>query len=575
MMMTRRSYPRLARALPLIVPLLLGGLGISLLTTCGIEGSAVDSGKEIRLVLQITVDGLRADLLDRYRESFQSNGFKRLLTRGVVYTNAHYQHANTETIVGHTTLATGASPAMHGMIGNAWLDRGTGSLGYNIEDAAHPLLPTREQMSEGAQVDPSQMAARSKGRSPTAILVPTFGDVLSAYHLGESKIFGVSGKDRGAVSMAGHTGKAFWFSTDTADFVTSSYYYEQYPDWVAEWNALRQAETYAETEWELSAPPESYLLLAHDDRPYEVDLKGYGRTFPHPYGRLDDPLFPTLLMVSPIGDELVADFAKALITNEELGQDDIPDYLSLSFSGVDAVNHFFGPSSLENEETVRRLDRTLAELFNYLDETVGLNHVLIILSADHGMADMPEYLSELGYQAGRLSPDQIVTAANAAGRKLGLSEVVKLFYRPYLYLDDEQITAAGLDRALVERSVAAAIGEVEGVALAAATHHLEDYRSNEITEMIRNNHNPGRSGDIYVAQRPYWFFFDKGPVACMHGSPWNYDTHVPLIFSGPGISAERVSRLVHPVDVVPTLSALLRMSPPSAARGSVLEEVMP
>ena len=177
-------------------------------------------------------------------------------------------------------------------------------------------------------------------------------------------------------------------------------------------------------------PPPTYLLAAQDDRPCEVDLRGYGRIFPHPFGQADDKLFFTRILVSPIGDQLTLDFYKTRITHEQLGQDEIPDYLSISFSAVDAVNHFFGPSSLENEDVVVQLDRTLADLFAFIDKTVGLKHTLIVLSADHGMADMPEYMTELGYKAGRLDPEQIAAAANKVGQTFGFDEIVRFIYRP-------------------------------------------------------------------------------------------------------------------------------------------------
>jgi hypothetical protein len=312
---------------------------------------------EVRLVLQITIDGLRADLINRYRKGFGTGGFRLLLENGAYYTNAHYQYANTETIVGHATLATGAFPSQHGMVGNVWFDREAGELAYNIEDPNHPILPTREHETKGEQVDPAQKKSRTRGRSPAVILVPALGDGLAADYGGRSKIFGVSGKDRSAVSMAGHVGKAFWYSTNTGDFVTSTYYYDAYPEWVRKWNAQRKAKQFAGSSWTLLNDISTYLLAAQDDRPYEVDLKGYGRVFPHPFGQADDKLFCTRILVSPIGDQLTLDFSKVLITQEQLGRDEIPDYLSISFSGVDAVNHFFGASSLENEDVVVQLDR--------------------------------------------------------------------------------------------------------------------------------------------------------------------------------------------------------------------------
>ena len=532
-----------------------------------------ETKQDLRFVLQITIDGLRADLINRYANGFSKGGFRLLTEKGTYYTNAHYQFANTETIVGHATLATGTFPSQHGMVGNVWFDRDAGELAYNIEDPNHPIIPTRKNESKGAQVDPAQKKSRTQGRSPAVLLAPTIGDGLAAYFGGRSKIFGVSGKDRSAVSMAGHAGKAFWFSTNTGDFVTSTYYYDTYPDWVVKWNDLRQAEGYAGKSWALLNDPSTYLLADQDDRPYEADLKGYGRVFPHPFGQADDKLLYTRILISPIGDQLTLDFCKSLITHEQLGQDEIPDYLSISFSGVDAVNHFFGPSSLENEDVVVQLDRTLEDLFSFIDKSIGLMRTLVVFSADHGMADMPEYMTGLGYKAGRLDPDQIVSTANRVGQKYGIDEVVRFFYRPYLYLNDEKIAAAKLDRIKVEHAIADALTDFDGIALAVPSSRLTVQQSNPLISKVRNNHHVSRSGDIYIIQEPYWFLFDKGPVAAMHGSPWRYDTHVPVVFMGPTIKPNTVYRLVHPVDVAPTIAALLGMTPPGSAQGSLLEEV--
>ncbi|MGF1759852.1 alkaline phosphatase family protein [Photobacterium sagamiensis] len=540
-----------------------------------ISTPALGGASDIKLVLQITIDGLRPDLIQRSLENFSKNGFNYFFTEGYAYNNAHYLHANTETIVGHTTLATGTTPAVHGMTGNVWFDHHAKELVYNIEDPNAPLLPTRDLARQGEQVDPAQKLARSKGRSPEAILVPTFSDTLSAYYGGQSKVFAVSGKDRSAVAMAGHIGKAFWFSTNTGDFVSSQYYYDDYPEWVKGWNQQRNSENYAGKNWSLVDAADSYKLINRDDRPYEVDLKGFSRTFPHPYGPAEHPLFNTRVLVSPLGDQLTLDFSKALIEGEGLGRDTTPDYLSISFSGVDAVNHFFGPNSLENEDSVRQLDRTLSDLLKFIDKKVGLKNTVIVLSADHGMADMPEYISEQGYKVGRLYSEQVVALANQAGEELfGIKDVSRFFFRPYLYLNDETLAKAKLDKATVEQAIATKLTEHEGIAMAVPQSGLSPLQDTVIYQQIKNNNHPLRSGDIYVAQAPYWFMFEKGPVAAMHGSPWRYDTHVPIIFAGAGIKSGSSSRLVHPSDVAPTLAGLLNISPPAASQGNVLSEVI-
>ena len=496
-----------------------------------------------RLVLQITVDGLRADLLPRYRENFVEQGFNHLLDKGAVYTNAHYLHANTETIVGHTTLATGATPAVHGMVGNVWYHEESGELGYNIEDAEAPLLPTRHDNMEGAQVDPAQKRARSSGRSPRGILAPTFGDTLKIATDGQSKIFAISGKDRSAVAMAGQAGTAYWYSTNNGDFQTSTYYMDAYPNWVNDWNGQRLAEQLGGQQWQMLLSTDKYRPNRRDDRPYEVDLKGFSRTFPHPFGPADHPLFFTRVLLSPQGDRLLLDFGKSLIEAEHIGQDAVTDYLSISFSAVDAVNHFFGPASLENEDVILQLDRTLADLLQFIDQKVGLNNTLIVFSADHGMAEMPEYATELGYNAGRLYGDEVLAMAKATSTALfGSDLLVKDFFRPYLYLDPAAIANKGLDRDTVARAIAKELAKHPGIGGAVASASITQGKATGVTAAV--------------------------------GSPWRYDTHVPIIFAGPGIKAAHVQRPVHPIDIAPTLSSVLNISPPAAAEGSVLIEVL-
>ncbi len=528
-----------------------------------------------RLVLQITVDGLRADLIERYESNLGVGGFRYLLENGAVFTNARYLHANTETIVGHTTLATGATPAVHGMVGNVWYHAESGELGYNIEDPDAPLLATRKEVAKGSQVDPAQKRARSSGRSPRGILVPTFSDTLMIANRGEGKNFGISSKDRSAVAMAGHSGIAYWYSTDTGDFQTSAYYMEDYPDWVKAWNSRRAAESLDGKAWELLFDQDSYLHARQDDRPYEVDLKGYGVTFPHPYGSSEHPLFFTRVLASPEGDRLLADFGKALLQHEALGQDEVTDYLSISFSSVDAVNHFFGPGSLENEDIVLQLDRTLADLLSYVGREVGLDETLIVLSADHGMAEMPEYATSLGHEAGRLYADEVLESSREISKNLfGSEKLVKDFFRPYLYLDAEKIAARKLDPRVVTQGIAKSLAKVPGVGGAVPGRYEQGGVGTTMVRAVMHNQHPTRSGDIYLYQQPYWFMFDRGAVAAMHGSPWTYDRQVPLMFAGPGVASGRVHRPVHLVDVAPTLSALLGITAPAGSQGAVLPEAL-
>ncbi len=534
-----------------------------------------------RLILQITVDQLRGDLPMRYMDRFGEGGFRYLWEQGVVYTDAYHNHANNETIVGHTTLATGATPAAHGMIGNVWLDRETGETVYNIEDARYQLLTAGAVVNQETELDPTQRAARSDGRSPAAILVSTFSDELAASSAGKAKIFGVSVKDRGAVSMAGHAGTAYWFSKANGEFVSSTYYMPSYPEWVNQWNRQRHYTRYADTEWQLQKPQESYLFGDSDERSWEVDLAGFGRSFPHSFGSTDSPYYTTLLTVSPAGDELTMDFAKTLIENESLGVDEVTDYLSVSLSSTDYVGHLFGPSSLEAEENLLRLDQLLADLFAYIEVNIGLENTLIVLSADHGAPDTPGYSNSLNIPGGYVRPetwDQQAAIERLKQRFDIETELIENYQHPYIYLSAEVASRSDAEREAIERAVAAEVALFPEISLAISSRSLEygNLPDNELINAVLRNFNPKRSGDVYVVFEPNWFINDMDglEVASTHGSPWRYDSYVPVVFAGAGIRAQHVHRRIVTVDVARSLSAYLGISPPSGTTGSILFEIL-
>ena len=557
-------------------------LTIATISVCGVGASsfAETPMQQPRLILQITVDQLRGDFPFRYYDRLPEGGFKYLIENGTVYMDAHHDHANTETIVGHATLATGAYPSVHGMIGNVWLDREKGRVVYNIEDDQYELLSKNADVDKKTEIDPTQKKAGTSGRSPSAIMVSTFSDELAIHTAGESKVFGVSVKDRGAVSMAGHAGKAFWFSKASGEFVTSSYYYKRYPEWVIAWNAKDIISNYSGKAWTLLNDPSTYLFKDADDQEWETDVYGFGRSFPHEFKEKGSKTFTTFLTLSPAGDEIVLDFSKTLIEKEALGQDNIPDYLSVSFSATDYVGHIFGPSSLESEDNLIRLDRTLADLFSYVDKTVGLDHTLIVLSADHGAPEAPGYLLQLGIPAGYVEPEtwDKNTAIQKLKDKFGIAEeLIEKYEHPYIYLNQKIITEKKLDRREVENAIAEELLKFEGVALAVPSTALASagLPDTDTYRRVLHNFNPMRSGDIYVVFKPHWFIndFDGLTVTSTHGSPWKYDTFVPIMFAGTNIPATHVSRRVYTIDIAPTLSRYVGAKPPSGSAGIVLEEI--
>ncbi|WP_269581200.1 alkaline phosphatase family protein [Roseibium sp. Sym1] len=543
--------------------------------------AAQENPDKPRLVLQITVDQLRGDLILRNAGHFGDGGFRYLLDNGLYFTDAHHRHANTETIVGHTTLATGTDPAVHGMVANVWFDRKTGHPNYNVQDGNFPLL-ARSGIDQSTEIDPTQRAATTDGRSPNAILSSTLSDEMAIGIPGKPKIFGVSVKDRGAISMAGHAGTAYWFSKSEGRFVTSAYYMERYPDWVDAWNDNGNVQAYADTDWTLADARESYRFGDADDMEWETDFPGFGRAFPHPFGPGDGKYYTTLLTLSPAGDELTAGFAKSLIDNEDIGTDEATDYLAVSFSSTDYVGHIFGPSSLEAEDNLRRLDRTLADLLAHVDREIGLDTTLVVLSADHGAAEVPGYLQSLGIPAGYFDFDDIdkKAAAEVLRSKFGAAqELIENFSQPYVYLNETYLEQNDLGKDEVARTLAVELQKMPGIAQAVSS---EDLRAGAVAETdisgaILANFHPERSGDVYVVFEPHHFVGDMDglQVASHHGSPWSYDTYVPMIFAGPGIKPARVGRRVETVDLAPTLAAYLGIKPPSGARGLVLPEILP
>ena len=534
-----------------------------------------------KLVLQITVDQLRGDLPDRYAKNMGAGGFRYLMTHGIWYANAHHAHANTETIVGHTTLATGADPAVHGMIGNVWLDRETGKFVYNIEDPKYRLLTAGSDVNKALEIDPTQKVASTEGRSPTAILSSTFSDELAIRTGGRAKIFAVSVKDRGAVPMAGQAGKAFWFSKASGEFVTSSYYYDRYPAWVDAWNQRKLARAFGDKSWELMYDKSKYLFGNADDESWKTDLAGFGRSFPHHYGAADGKYFTTRLTLGPAGDDLTLSFAEALIDAEHIGQGEATDYLSISFSSTDYVGHLFGPSSLEAEDNLLRLDRTLAELFAFVDKRVGLNNVVIVLSADHGAPEVPGYLKSLGISTSYIAPEQWEQAPAIAAlkKRFGIgTNLIEAYQPPYVYLNRAAIRAKGLDLGVVEKAVAKELMQSDGVAMAIASTALRDGNvpNTPIAQSVLRNYNPRRSGDIYIVYEPQRFIndFDGLSVSSNHGSPWRYDTFVPVVFAGGRLTADRIYRPIETVDIAPTLAAMVGAKPPSGSRSGPLLEVM-
>ena len=514
-----------------------------------------------KLILQITVDQLRGDLLHRYQKNFinkrNRKGFNRFLEQGVIYTNTHYRHAATLTAVGHATLATGALPSQHGIIANDWYDVVSGQKMYCVADAQTSLLN-----EEGYSASPANLKAS------------TFSDQLHFATTGKAKIYSVSIKDRGAVLTGGHFGKSFWYNKSSGNFVTSSYYFDELPSWVIDFNQSGLKDSYLGAQWKLSLPAEQYHNNAKN-RLYQIPPKGFQRGFPHNLPKMTSPSYYRMLTYTPFGDAMTIAFAKHIITTHELGKDDIPDYLSVSFSVNDYVGHNFGPNSIEAEDNLIKLDAQLAELFYFLDKGIGMENVLIVLSADHGVDAIPEYKASLGFAGLRANiADTISDIGAQLADEFELDQnIVKAAVLPNVYLDYDVLNNADLDVSDMRERLAAEIEAIEGIAQALTYDTMQEKRVSldpRRNQMI-NNFMARRSGDITLIQDTSTMTGNY--AAATHGSPYRYDTHVPMYFAGWNLKPKRVTRLASPEDVAVTLSSILAIGVPDKATGTILPEI--
>jgi predicted AlkP superfamily pyrophosphatase or phosphodiesterase len=515
------------------------------------------------LVLQITVDQLRGDMIYRVEDRFGAAGFRYLLKNGLQYTDTHFGHASTRTATGHATLATGGGAAQHGMVGNNWYDAQSRHSVYSVEDPAYPVLAG----------DP-----RWGGRSPHRLESRTLGDELVKAGAGRARAFSVSTKDRAAIIMGGYEGKAYWFSTGTGNYATSTYYHETLPEWLARWNERHVADSMAGREWRLLRDPATYRAAGEGDRDYARPRGGMGQTFPHRLDKNSPASFYSALRYTPWADELTLQVVTALFEAEKVGQRGSTDYLSVSFSATDYVGHAFGPESLQAEDNLLRLDRVLAELFQLVDRRVGLARTLIVLSADHGVMPAPEYSMELGHEAGRIGFDPLLKPLNRAmaQRFETQYDLVRTYIKPSVYLDLDAVADLGLDVAVVERALADEILSRPGFAIAVTRSDLlaGNVPDTALGKRLLAAFHPVRSGNVLAFPAPLWYLSGTSHGdAATHGTPYFQDTHVPLIFAGPGVKPGVVKRRVAPRDIVPTLADYLGVPVPSGSVGSVLPEV--
>ena len=518
-----------------------------------------------KLVVVLVVDGLPNEQVQRYRAQFGQGGFRRLLDDGAWYGDAHQAHGITVTAIGHAAILTGAYPYQHGIIGNNWIDQASGASVYCTDDTSNTYIGEETKADDGT--------------SPRRLRVNTLGDELRYSNGNLSKVVTVSGKDRGAILLGGKTGTAYMYMEKSGNFASSTYYMAQHPAWATSFNAKKPADRYYGKTWRPLLDDAAYAGDANEDLvPLKKDVQA---RFPFSYysesGKPDADYYKRL-KTSPALDELTLEFAQAAVEGENLGRNPagVTDILGVSMSAHDYVNHTYGPESKMSHDHLQRLDRMLANFFGFLDKRVGLDNVVVVLTADHGFANVPEFSQTRHLDSDRLDGDKLAADLDQhLASTLGVAKLVKKPSIPNFYLDYEAAAKANIGRAALEDAAARFLLQQNGVADVFTRTQMENgVVATRTAKLMRRGWNRQMSGDLMVVAKPFWIFSTE-KTGTTHGSPYAYDTNVPLILMGKRwIKPGSYGQYAEVVDIVPTLGHLLRVRPPAAAEGRVLTETL-
>jgi predicted AlkP superfamily pyrophosphatase or phosphodiesterase len=481
-----------------------------------------------KLVLTIVVDQFRYDYLTRFRSEYNS-GLARLLTQGAVFTNARYEHFPTVTAIGHSTVLSGATPALSGIIGNDWYDRDEKKTVTSVQDSATQLLGGN---------------AATAGSSPRRFLVDTVGDELKMSDASQSKVIGISLKDRAAILPAGHMANAaYWFDSRSGNFVSSTYYFADLPRWVKDFDGARPADQYR-----------GAVFLT--------------KTLP-----AQGPSLYSAIDATPYSNEMIERFAEAALQAEQLGQRGVTDILTVSFSANDYVGHANGPDSPEVHEVSLQTDKVIDKLFQAIDKSVGMDNTLVVMTADHGVAPLPETNAARKMPGGRLPLGTVSKAVQSAlVKKFGEGDWIVSNSEHSVYLNLDLIAKKNLPREEVNRAAADAAWSIPHVSRVYTREQLMAGAAlrDEVGLRVMNGFYPQRGADVEILLEPYWIFTQTGAT---HGTSFDYDTHVPVIFMGAGIKPGRYDNSIVVNDIAPTLATILDVETPSGSVGRVLTEM--
>jgi predicted AlkP superfamily pyrophosphatase or phosphodiesterase len=512
-----------------------------------------------KLILVIAIDQMRSDFVDRFAPLYRS-GLKTLIDRGAVFSNAKYRHAANETGPGHSVLLTGSDPLHSGIVANDWWDPYLGRI-VNVID------------------DPVQTPLGGSGRasSPANLLTFTVGDVMKSKNP-RTRVVGVGMKDRSAILMAGRRADAaYWFENAGGNFITSTYYMDAAPAWLNDWNRQRHADKFAGQTWNrLIDDAALYEKYAGKDAS-EGERDRIDITFPHPIvAKPPQAQYYVELRRSPFAEEVLLDFALEAMKQHDLGRDADTDILAIGFAATDAIGHQWGPDSHEQMDQMLRLDRVLGRLFEQIESSVGLDNTVVVLSADHGSRPLVEILQMRGLPGRRVTPKEMenVLAAALAKKYPGVTDLVSYFATD-VYLNEDAVRRHKLNWKEVESTAIAALlstGFVDKV----YTH--DDLRStarssDPYLELFKKAFYAPRAPHLNVLLKP-GVYVNSAVGGTGHGTAYDMDRHVPVIFMGRDIKPGRYTQESAPEDIAPTLAHLLRLELPRERDSRVLLEML-
>jgi predicted AlkP superfamily pyrophosphatase or phosphodiesterase len=517
-----------------------------------------------KLVIGIVIDQMRYDYIYRFADKYGTGGFKRLLNNGFDCSNTNYDYVPTYTGPGHAAIYTGTTPYYNGIIGNDWYDRDLGRSVYVAEDTTVTSVGTTSNAGK---------------MSPRKLLTTTITDELRLSNNKKSKVIGVCLKDRGAIMPAGHIpSAAYWFDNKSGNWITSTYYAAELPQWVQQFNNKKLPDSYLSKPWNTLYPIEKYTVGLDNGSPYRNNYKGEeANRFPHNLPAIREKIGYELMRSSPFGNAFTVDFAIETMNQEKMGRGNFTDFLAVSFSCTDYVGHQFGINSIELQDTYARLDKDLERLFNYVDKSIGMDNVVIFLTADHGAAQTPEQMKDMGIPSGIFSAEKLKEKLNAfISSVYGEGNWVLEYNNQQFWLNNKTIDDKKINRSELIDKCLTFIMKMQGVQDVYNISEIGQWKAADPhAQKLINGVNLQRSGDIAIVLQPGWFdaeYASHGGTT--HGSGYSYDTHVPLLWMGWNIKHGASAASVHTTDIAATLSDLLHIPYTNASVGTPLTDII-